>query len=474
MTTGAASAVDEPAPGDTGFQPPADRLGGSYFKLFGASTISNLGDGIGAIAYPWLASAVTRNPLLIALVAVVQRLPWLVFSLPAGVITDRMSRRTLMIRANAVRFVLTAIVAVVVLGRQGDLPGPDELAADAAAAIDDAALYVIIVIATLLLGIAEVFYDNAAQTFMPAIVHKDNLEKANGRLWSTEQVANTFAGPPLAALLLAAAFALPFYVDAATFLVSALLIAAIPAAAANRPTKPPASAPTTESPEAADSVAEATAPNWRAELKEGFTWLWRHELLRPMAIILGALNALGMLSFATMILFAQEVLETGPAEFAIMNFGMAIGGIIGGWTASNIARKVGSGPSLWLTLLGGGAATAAIGMFNHWIGPMILFGVYSLLAVLWNVITVSLRQAIIPDRLLGRVNSVYRFFAWGMMPVGSVIGGIIVAVTEVSADRELALRMPFYVAGALHVALFAFAAPKLTTAKIEAARAEAE
>jgi len=469
MTTDAASAVDEPAPGDTGFQPPAGRLGANYFKLFGASTISNLGDGIGAIAYPWLASAVTRNPLLIALVAVVQRLPWLVFSLPAGVITDRMSRRTLMIRANAARFVLTAIVAFVVLGRQGGLPGPDELAADAAAAIDDAALYVIIVVATLLLGIAEVFYDNAAQTFMPAIVHKDNLEKANGRLWSTEQVANTFAGPPLAAVLLAAAFAVPFFVDAATFLVSALLIAAIPAVVTNRPTKPPPAKPG----EVGDPGADA-APNWRAELKEGVVWLWNHELLRPMAIILGVLNALGMLSFATMILFAQEVLETSPTEFAIMNFGMAIGGIVGGWTASNIAKKIGSGPSLWLTLLGGGAATAAIGMFNRWIGPMILFGVYSLLAVLWNVITVSLRQAIIPDHLLGRVNSVYRFFAWGMMPVGSIIGGIIVAVTEVSTDRELALRMPFYVAGALHVALFAFAAPKLTTAKIEAARAEAE
>ena len=441
--------------------PPADRLGANYFKLFGASTISNLGDGIGAIAYPWLASAVTRDPVLIALVAAVQRLPWLVFSLPAGVITDRMSRRTLMVRANATRFLLTMGVAFIVLGKQGELPGPDELSENATAAVDDSVLYVVILIATLLLGIAEVFYDNAAQTFMPAIVHKDNLEKANGRLWSIEQVTNTFAGPPLAALLLAVAFSLPFYVDAATFLISAILVWSIPKAAADR---------RRSAPPPADTDADGAPTSWREELKAGFRWLWSHELLRPMAIILGILNALGMMSFAILVLFAQEVLDTSPTEFAIMNTGGAIGGIVGGWTASNIAKKIGSGGSLWVTMLVGGATTAAIGLFNWWPGVWLMFAIYMLVAVLWNVITVSLRQSIIPDHLLGRVNSVYRFFAWGMMPIGSIIGGVVVAVTDVFGDRDLSLRMPFFVAGALHLALFAYAAPKLTTAKIEAAR----
>ncbi|MEM1335305.1 MAG: MFS transporter, partial [Actinomycetota bacterium] len=466
-TTAATSEETDAVAAAAADAPPRDRLGANYFKLFGASTISNLGDGMGTIAYPWLASAVTRNPVLIALVAVVQRLPWLIFSLPAGVITDRMSRRTLMIRANSVRFVLTLAVAFVVLAKQGQLPGPDELSESADAAIDDLTLYIVIVIATLLLGVAEVFYDNAAQTFMPSIVHKDNLEKANGRLWSVEQVTNTFAGPPIAALLLAIAFSAPFYVDAASFLVSAVLIMLIPAAAADR-----RASPSTATPSAPPEPARA--PSWRAELKEGFSWLWQHELLRPMAIILGLLNALGMMSGAILVLFAQEVLDTSPTEFAIMNFGGAIGGIIGGWTASIIAKRIGSGPSLWLTLIGGGISTAAIGLFNTWVGPLVMFAIYMLLAVLWNVITVSLRQSIIPDQLLGRVNSVYRFFAWGMMPIGSILGGAIVAITEVSADRELSLRMPFFVAGALHLALFVFAAPKLTTAKIEAARAAAD
>ncbi|MGI9644909.1 MAG: MFS transporter [Ilumatobacteraceae bacterium] len=434
---------------------PRDHLGGNYFKLFGASTISNLGDGIGMIAYPWLASAVTRDPLLIALVGVVQRLPWLVFSLPAGVITDRMSRRTIMIRANVARTAITLFVAFVVLGRQDVLPGTDVIE-DASAVIGtDTGLYLLVLLATLLLGIAEVFYDNAAQTFMPSIVHADNLEKANGRLWSAELIANGFAGPPLGAFLIAAAFALPFFVDAATFGVSAALVALIPALARSTP-----------------SPAEERQA-WHVELREGVRWLWGHDLLRPMAIILGILNALGFMTFGVQVLFAQEELNTSATEYALLMTGGAVGGVVGGWTASSISKRIGSGTSLWVTMLGGGAVTFAIGLMSHWPAVWLMFAVYMVLAVLWNVITVSLRQTIIPDHLLGRVNSVYRFFAWGMMPIGAILGGLIVAVTDHFASRELALRMPFFVAGVLHVVLFAYAAPKLTTAKIERARAEA-
>jgi MFS family permease len=103
----------------------------------------------------------------------------------------------------------------------------------------------------------------------------------------------------------------------------------------------------------------------------------------------------------------------------------------------------------------------------------VAFAVGNLLAVLWNVITVSLRQTIVPDELLGRVNSVYRFFGWGMMPLGAALGGAMVWVFEGFMDREMALRMPFLVNAALYVVVFAAAAPKLTTAKIEVARAEA-
>ncbi len=436
------------------------RLGPNYFKLFWASTISNLGDGIGIIAYPWLASAITRNPLLISMVVVVQRLPWLLFSLPAGVITDRHDRKRIMVTANTIRAVVTVGIATIVMARQGALPAPDVVSDAATVITTDTTLYLLILVATLLLGIAEVLYDNSAQTFLPSIVHTDNLEKANGRMWSAELVANTFAGPPLAALLIAVSFALPFYADALTFAASAALIALIRPASRTRSSVAPAGA--------------APAPtSWRTELVEGFRWLWRHDLLRALAITLGLLNLIGALSTATFVLYGQEVLDTSPTEFAILGTGGAVGGILGGWTASNVARRIGAGPSLALTLVGGGVFSIGIGLMSWWPAVWLLLAAFMFVGTLWNVITVSFRQAVIPDHLLGRVNSVYRFFGWGMMPIGAALGGLIVVIVDQFASREVALRMPWLIAGVMSLLLFAVAGPRLTTAKFAAARAAA-
>jgi MFS family permease len=435
------------------------RLGPNYFKLFWASTISNLGDGIGIIAYPWLASAITRDPLLISLVVVVQRLPWLLFSLPAGVITDRHDRRRLMVTSNAIRAVVTVGIATIVLARQDALPSPDVVSDAATVITTDTALYLLILASTLLLGIAEVLYDNSAQTFLPAIVHADNLEKANGRMWSAELVANTFAGPPLAALLIAVSFALPFYADAATFAASAVLIAFI--------------RPAGRSGSGVVSTGTPRATTWRTELAEGFRWLWRHDLLRTLAVTLGLLNLIGTLSTATFVLYGQEVLDTSPTEFAILGTGGAVGGILGGWTASSVARRIGAGPSLALTLVGGGILSIAIGLMSWWPTVWLLMAAFLFVGTLWNVITVSFRQSVIPDHLLGRVNSVYRFFAWGMMPIGAVLGGVIVLTVDEFASREVALRMPWLIAGVMSLVLFVVAGPRLTTAKFAAARAAA-
>ncbi len=436
------------------------RLGPNYVKLFWASTISNLGDGIGLIAYPWLASAVTRNPLLISLVVVVQRLPWLVFSLPAGVITDRHDRKRLMVISNTIRAIVTVGIATIVMDRQNTLPAPD-IVSDASAVIaTDTGLYLLILVATLLLGIAEVLYDNSAQTFLPSIVHANNLEKANGRMWSGELVANTFAGPPLAALLIAVSFALPFYADSLTFAASAALIAFI---------RPPERMPSTFAPRA-DAGSDTS---WRVELVEGFRWLWRHDLLRALAITLGLLNLISTLSMATFVLYGQEVLETSPTEFALLGTGGAVGGIVGGWTASNVARRIGTGPSLALSLVGGGIFSIVIGLMSWWPTVWLLLAAFMFVGTLWNVITVSFRQSVIPDRLLGRVNSVYRFFGWGMMPIGAALGGLIVVIVDQFASRDVALRMPWLAAGAMSLLLFVVAGPRLTTAKFAAARAAA-
>ncbi|MGI9029218.1 MAG: MFS transporter [Ilumatobacteraceae bacterium] len=423
-------------------------LGADYRKLFSATTISNLGDGVGVIAYPWLASAITRNPLLIALIAAAQRLPWLVFTLPAGVYTDRHDRRRLMIGANAARAVLTAIVGVAVLARQDVIPAPDQLEQVVGT---EWLLYLFLLVATMLLGTCEVIYDNSAQTFLPAIVATTDLERANGRMYSAELVANQFAGPPLAGLLLLVAFAVPVFFDAASFAASAALVFAIAAT-------PPVTAAPQRQP-------------FRRELAEGFSWLWRHDVIRTLALALAGLNLLGNMSTAVLVIYAQEVLDTSVAEFTAFSIVSAIGGIVGGWMASWVSRRVGSGTTLALTLWVSAVASILIAFTTSWLVAALLLFVWLYTGVLWNVITVSFRQTVIPDRLLGRVNSVYRFFGWGVIPIGAALGGLLVVVLEGPLSRDWALRMPWLVAGIAQLALAAWAVPRLTTSKLEAARA---
>jgi MFS family permease len=449
MTIGVDSAEGSVAPAPTG---PA--LGANYRRLFAAHVISNLGDGMAQIGYPWLASAVTRNPLLIALVAVMQRLPWLLFTLPAGVITDRVDRRRLIYRMDILRGVITAGVAIAVLALGDGLPQPDEIDAVEGTRIG---LFLVLLAAGLLLGAAEVLRDNSAQTILPAIVRPDQLERANGRLWSAELVANTFVGPPVGSALLAVSFFLPFAFDSVTFFAAAGLVFLLVGHFRARH----------------DGPDVPTREPWRIELREGVRWLWHHPLLRTLALTLGALNALGTMQFATLVLFAQEVLDTTPLEFAVLTMGAAVGGIIGGTVAPWITRRMGTGPALWLTLIATALTPIPIGLTSWWPLVFVMFALATLVGVVWNVITVSLRQTIIPDRLLGRVNSVYRFFGWGMMPIGTALGGLTVVIAEQFVDRDQALRMPWFVSAALGGLVMLYAVPRLTTDKVEAARAGA-
>ena len=425
------------------------RLGSSYRKLFISTTISNVGDGMSLIAYPWLASALTRNPLLIAGVALVQRLPWLIFTLPAGVITDRVDRKRAMVVADFSRFGLTLVVALAVLSRQGTLPGADELSKVTGTSTG---LYILLLVATLLLGTGEVLRDNCGQTFMPSIVEVDQLEKANARMWSAEGIANTFIGPPLGSLLLIAAFSLPFFVDAASFFAAAALVWSIPGSfRAERP----------------DDHVERP---WKVEMAEGFRWLWSNELLRSMAIILGLMNLASALSGSVFVLFAQEILDVGPFVFTIMGFGFAAGGAIGANLAPRLSKRFGSGTCLAAVLATSAAGSFVAGLSSWWPLVMVVFGFVATVGATWNVITVSLRQSIIPPHLLGRVNSVYRFFAWGMMPIGAALGGATVTVVSHLANRRAALRSAFFVDAAIYLCLFVIGRTQLTTAKLEAAR----
>ena len=432
---------------------PKSKLGASYWKLWSATAISNLGDGIAAVAYPWLASAVTRSPFLIALSVVVSRLPWLVFTLFAGVLTDRFNRKRIVVAMNIFNGLLTLVVATFVYLERESLPSLNELTS-----ITDLetnySLYFVILITAFLFGLAEVLRDNTAQTMMPAVVQEKDLEKANGRMWSAESLTNSFIGPPLGSFIVSIAMFLPFFVDAVTFFIAAALIAVMK--------------PTVKSFKPEEKSGKI---NFRAEIKEGFGWLWQHELLRPMAIILGLVNGIAALSGAIFILFAQEVLETTVFIFAVLGTAAAVGGILGGLLGPKVSAKIGRGRSLALALFTMPLMALLIGFSSLWYLVWVFVALETFTAVLWNVVTVSLRQSLIPSNLLGRVNSVYRFFAWGTIPIGTLLGGTLVSVLQSGLGREMAFRSVYFTGAALGFALFLYAIRVLTEAKIEEARA---
>lgn len=434
-------------------------LGANYWKLWTASLVSNLGDGVSMIAYPWLASTLTRNPMHIAAVLMMTRLPWLLFALPAGVITDRVDRRKLIAWMDTLRFMLTLGVAMVVLAVQTDLSSPEAIEAGTASPPDNAwALLALVYVAALLLGTAEVFRDNSAQTLMPSIVDHENLEKANGRLWGAELVMNSFVGPPLAGVLLATAFSLPFLVDTGTFAVAAALVFMI--AGEFRPKQDP-------------DEPLLPASFW-TDLKEGVKWLWTHSFFRPLALSLGVMNATSMMATATFVLFAQEILELDATRFGLITTGFALGGVIGSLVADRVSGRIGQGASLFTTIVVDALALTLSGLTSSFWVFWSMGVAMAMAATLWNVITVSLRQSLIPDRLLGRVNSVYRFLGWGMMPIGAALGGVVVALTQPVLGREWALRSPFLLAAAMTATLFIYALPRLNSSRIEAAKKRAK
>lgn len=430
----------------------------NYWKLFSSSALTNLGDGLMTVGVVWLASSLTRDAVLITLVGFATRLPWLLFSLAAGVLTDRFDRRILVAVCDAIRCAVIGVFTVFILVNQSALPSPDELATGAPPAPQAGLMLGVLFAVALTLGTAEVLRDNAAQTLLPSVVDKSILEKANGRMWGAEMTMNNFVGPPLAGFLVAAAIAIPFASNAVLLAIGALLMFSLvgdfrPSGGAERSAK----------------------INWRAEIGEGFVWLWRHSLLRSLALLLGALNLASAIPMAIYVLFAQDVLGLFDGwRFGLLMTGLATGAVVGSLIAERIAAALTEGRSLLSAMAIFSIGHVAIGVLSSALAVWGVSVILGLGLVVWNVITVSLRQRIIPNHLLGRVNSVYRFFGWGTIALGTLLAGLIVKWLEPIAGREWALRTPFLIAGLICGLLLIYAWRRVSTEAITAAKAAAE
>lgn len=389
-------------------------------RFIAASGMTNLADGIAVVVWAWIASLLSRDPLLIALMPIALRLPWFLFALPAGIVTDRVDRRRLILGMDVVRAVAFAAAALFVWQA---IPLP-AAPADGTA---NTALFVALLCCALLVGTAEVFRDNAAQTMLPALVSHDRLEQANGRLWSVELVGNSLLGPALGAFLIAAVLWAPFALNAAMFAIAALLVLSLPGNF--RP-------------------ARTQHGSWRVDLREGIGFLRAAPFLQALAIITGVWNLLHQMIVIALVLHVQENLGIGAQGYGLILAAGAVGGIAGGLVADRVVRAMGqSNAAKWMTFASA-VAFAIIPFAPNGIVLALVLAAFEFTGLIWNTVSVSYRQRSIPDVLLGRVNSIYRLLAWGMMPVGLLLSGLIVSAAEGAVDRQTALIMPFVVAAA--------------------------
>lgn len=397
-------------------------------RFIAASGLTNLGDGIATIAWAWTATLLTRDPLLVALVPVALRLPWAVFALPAGVITDRTDRRRLILAMDLIRMLAFALAGLTLWLA---LPLPEAPASGTASPLAFTAM----LLAALVVGAAEVFRDNAAQTMLPSIVPHERLEAANGRLWSVELTGNALVGPPLGALLVGLALPLPFLLNAGAYGLAALIVAGL--AGAYRP--------------------ERAAPrSFRAELAEGLAFLRGAPLLRVLAVLTGLWNLFFQMVSIAMVLHVQENLGLPSTAYGLILAAGAVGGILGGLAGERIVRRFGAARTAQGALVVSAPAFVAIALAPDAWSLGLTFALFEFAGLVWNTVSVATRQRMIPDGLLGRVNSAYRLLAWGMMPLGLLLSGLMVRLLDGPLSREAALTAPFWVAsaGTLAIALW--------------------
>ena len=265
---------------------------------------------------------------------------------------------------------------------------------------DGTALAAILIVSGLafLLGLAEVVRDNAAQTVLPALVASSNLERANGQLWSIEKIMGAFIGPPLAGFMIAWAIPAPLVLDALSFALAAGLVFSI--------TIPP-------------RPARVRRSVWH-EAAEGMAWIWAHRVILQLALILNLIKALGMLVLNSPVMYSQQVLGLGVKQHGLLMIADAAGCLL---CCVRLAVMLGRRRALHFTSLVVVISYAPLALAPS--VPVVALTLFleMFAGFLWNVVTVSYRQRFIPDALLGRDNSIYRFFGWGLLPFGAFVAG---------------------------------------------------
>jgi MFS family permease len=390
-----------------------------FLRLWTGQTISEFGSQISALAIPWLAAVgLHESPLQFSLLGVLGFLPFIIFALPAGVWVDRLRRRPILIVGDAARAVLLGLLPVLW-------------------ALDALEMWHLFVV-QFVVGIFTVFFDVAYQSYLPSLVDRDQLVDGNAKLQLTVSAAGV-AGPGLSGALIAAITA-PYAIvlDAISYVLSTVFMLRI-RRGENLP----------------ERTEGAPKPKMLPELKEGLAFVLRHPYLRPIAVCTGSSNFFGQILFAIALLYFVRTLHLSSFETGAVFASFGAGSIVGAIAANGIQRRIGVGPAIvWNAVLFSVAGLAFPMAPQSFPIPALVVGGLAMGfgGVAYNITQVSLRQAITPERLQGRMNATMRWVVWGTIPLGTLCGGLIAS--------EWGLRTALWV-GTIG-SLFAFLAPLLS------------
>lgn len=365
-----------------------------FVKLWSAQTISQFGDEVTGLALPLVAIiTLGATPLEIGILGTFQFLPFILLTIPAGVWVDRMRRKPILIGADIGRALLLTSIPVAFIGGWLSIPQ----------------LYIV----GFAVGCLEVFFDVAYQSYLPAVVERDQLTEGNAKL-ELSSSASSVIGPGVAGFLVElvrAPFAILF--DALSYLGAVVMLLFI-----RRPEVPPTP----------HDVSTGPRPSMRTEAIEGLRYVLGHRYLRNIAACTGTLNLFGNIGGVILLIYIINELGITAGTVGIIFAIANLGALLGALTAERLARWIGIGPTIvWSAFISAFALIpVAIAPREAPVPYLVASGIIgAATAVIYNVNQVSLRQAITPERMLGRMNATMRFIVWGTMPIGSIAGGIL-------------------------------------------------
>jgi predicted MFS family arabinose efflux permease len=374
------------------------RMGVRFRWLLASSWVSNLGDGLALAAGPLLVASQTRDAFLVALAAMLQWLPQLLFGLYAGALSDRLDRRLIVVSVDVLRAIILAAIAASIA------TGTVSIA--------------VVLIALFLLGTAEVFADNSSQTLLPMLVRREDIALGNSRIQAGVITLNQFAGPPIGAVLFAVGMGWPFVGQAILVASGALLVSRIALPAHGRdPARPTA---------------------LRHDIAEGFRWVRHHAAVRTLVLTIFIFNITFGAAWSVLVLYAIQRLGVGEIGFGLLTTVSAMGGLLGTLAYGWITRRVSLGNIMRIGLIIETLTHLGLAITTDVTVAMAIFFVFGAHAFVWGTTSVTVRQRAVPHELQGRVGSVNTVGVYGGLVVGSVLGGILA--------QQLGVTAPFWFA----------------------------